>query len=193
LPCFAARIPNRPNGQSGKNLHLIGALFRRTANPAIKPRKPLVFFIEGIFRVAIIKHKRFSNMGTVAKLLYKKLVSCLALRAITSRIPRHPIVVQKNKNKYCVYPYACGICVPFSLHYVPGASFVPHTDSRYYITLSLQTYTSAPHNFREILISIPQATYIPFSHKLFPTHFQWCFLFSATSLPQNSLIFPTTH
>lgn len=57
--------------------------------------------------------------------------------------PHHPIVVQLIINSV-VYTCACGICVPFSLHYVPGAVFVPQTDSRYYITLSLQTYTSAP-------------------------------------------------
>jgi hypothetical protein len=72
------------------------------------------------------------------------------------------------------------------LHYVPGATFVPHTVSRYYITLSLQTYTSAPHSLREILISIPQATYIPFSHKLFSTHFQWYFYFLRSVYPKNS-------
>ncbi len=62
---------------------------------------------------------------------------------------------------------------------------VPHTDSRYYITLTLQSYTSAPRSLREILISIPQATFITFSHKLFSTHFQWYFLLPATSLPHN--------
>jgi hypothetical protein len=38
-------------------------MFRRTANPRIKPRKPLVFFIVGLFRAAIKKHKRFSKYG----------------------------------------------------------------------------------------------------------------------------------
>ena len=36
-----------PKGRAVSILHLIGALFRRTANTKIKPRKPLVFFIEG--------------------------------------------------------------------------------------------------------------------------------------------------
>lgn len=86
---------------------------------------------------------------------------------------------------------ACGKCIPFSLHYVLGAAFVPHTDSLYYIPLSLQTYTSAPHTFREILISIPQATYIPFSPKPFPTHFQWyIFIFCGESTPKTATIFP---
>jgi len=35
-------------------------------------------------------------MGTDVKLLYKQLVSCLALRAITTRIPHHPIVVAEK-------------------------------------------------------------------------------------------------
>lgn len=84
---------------------------------------------------------------------------------------------------------ACGICVSFSLHYIPGTAFVPHTDSRYYIPLSLQTYTSAPHSFREILISIPQATYIPFSHKLFSTHFQRYFYFLRRVYPKRTNLF----
>jgi len=51
-----------------------------------------VFFIEGLSRVAIIKHKRFSNMGAVVKLLAAACF-CIALRAITTRIPHHPLVV----------------------------------------------------------------------------------------------------
>jgi hypothetical protein len=138
------------------------------ANPILKPRKPLVFFIEGLFRVAIKKHKRFSNMGAVAKLLSAACFS-LALRAITTEFSPPPLICSRKikKSVFC-FSCACGICVPFSLHYIPGTAFVPHTDSRYYIPLSLQTYTSAPHSFREILISISQATCIPFSHKPSP-------------------------
>jgi hypothetical protein len=52
-----------PKGRAVSILHLIGALCRRTANPRIKPQKPLVFFIEGTFRATIKKHKRFSKYG----------------------------------------------------------------------------------------------------------------------------------
>ena len=73
MVCFisAASLPQQiaQSGRAASVLHLFGAMFRRTANPKLKPRKPLVFFIEGIFRVAIKKHKRFSNMGTDVKLL----------------------------------------------------------------------------------------------------------------------------
>jgi|GEM_PF-4423859 len=57
--------------------------------------------------------------------------------------------------------------------FVP-VGFVPRPN-QHFISPSLQTFTSAPHSFREILISIPQATFIPFSHKPFPSHFQWYF------------------
>lgn len=39
--------------------------------------------------------------------------------------------------------------------------------NQHYILSTLQAYTSAPHSLGEILISIPQATFIPFSPKLF--------------------------
>ena len=63
------------------------------------------------------------------------------------------------------YPCACGKCVPFRLHYVM-VSFVPQPN-QHFILPTLQAYTSAPHSLGVILISIPQATFIPFSPKLF--------------------------
>ena len=49
--------------------------------------------------------------------------------------------------------------------FVP-VGFVPQPN-QHYILPSLQAYTSALHSLGEILISIPQATFIPFSPKLF--------------------------
>ena len=41
----------------------------------------------------------------------------------------------------------------------------------------------------EILISIPQATFIPFSQKLFPTHFQWyIFIFCDELTPKTNIL-----
>jgi hypothetical protein len=45
------------------------------------PRKPLVIFIEGLFRVAMKITKGFQNRRTVVKLLLKQLESYSALRA----------------------------------------------------------------------------------------------------------------
>jgi hypothetical protein len=45
-------------------------MFRRTANPKIKPRKPLVFFIEGLSRAAIKKtQKVFKIRGQLSSSL----------------------------------------------------------------------------------------------------------------------------
>ncbi len=49
--------------------------------------------------------------------------------------------------------------------FVP-VGFVPQPN-QHFILPTLQAYTSAPHSLGEILISIPQATFIPFSPKLF--------------------------
>jgi len=49
--------------------------------------------------------------------------------------------------------------------FVP-VGFVPQPN-QHFILPTLQAYTSAPHSLGEILIPIPQATFIPFSPKLF--------------------------
>ena len=108
--------------------------------------------------------KGFQNMGTVVKLLSKQLVSISALCAISSISPP-PISCAVNKICRVDYPCACGKCVPFRRHFVP-VGFVPQPN-QHYILPTLQAYTSAPHSLGEILISIPQATFIPFSPKLF--------------------------
>ena len=108
--------------------------------------------------------KGFQNMGTVVKLLSKQLVSNSALCAISSISPP-PISCAVNKICRVDYPCACGKCVPFQLHFVL-VGFVPQPN-QHFILPTLQAYTSAPHSLGEILISIPQATFIPFSPKLF--------------------------
>jgi hypothetical protein len=90
----------------------------------------------------------------------------------TSRVPHHPSVVQKIKTFRVDYPCACGQCIHSSpLH------------SRNYVRSSLRTLTFhsafilcihlSTAQLREILISISQAQFIPFSPSPFPTHFQW--------------------
>jgi hypothetical protein len=108
--------------------------------------------------------KGFQNMGTVVKLLFKQLVSFSALCAISSISPP-PISCAENKICRVDFPCACGKCVPFRRHFVP-VGFVPQPN-QHFILPALQAYTSAPHSLGEILISIPQATFIPFSPKLF--------------------------
>ena len=56
------------------------------------PRKPLVIFIEGLFREAMKITKGFQNMGTDVKLLFKQLESYSALLAFP-QFPHHPLVV----------------------------------------------------------------------------------------------------
>ncbi len=56
-------------------------------------------------------------------------------------------------------------------------------------SLSLQAYTSAPLGLSKILISIPQATFIPFLPKPFPPLFQrYVFYFCEVSAPVNILL-----
>ena len=108
--------------------------------------------------------KGFQNMGTEVKLLFKQLDSLSALCAISSISPP-PISYAVNKICRVDFPCACGKCVPFRRHFVP-VGFVPQPN-QHFILPTLQAYTSAPHSLGEILIPIPQATFIPFSPKLF--------------------------
>jgi len=88
-------------------------------------------------------------------------------------------------------PCACSMWFPFSLHYVPGAAFVPHADPWYCIALSFQSYASAPHSFGSLLpfhctSSIKSVSHYPSS---FPTHFQWyVFHFCVELTPKNNIL-----
>lgn len=108
--------------------------------------------------------KGFQNMGTEVKLLSKQLVSISALCAISSISPP-PISCAVNKICRVDYSCACGKCVPFRRHSFRSVSYL--NPNQHFILPTLQAYTSAPHSLGEILISIPQATFIPFSPKLF--------------------------
>jgi hypothetical protein len=90
---------------------------------------------------------------------------------------------------------ACGKCVPFRFHFVPAScSFLtakPYTALLLHYKHTPQLRTASVVSF--LFHSASSINSV--SH--YPSHFQrisiGVFLFSATSLPQNNLIFPTTH
>jgi len=124
-------------------------------------------------------------MGTVAKLLYKQLISCLALRAITTRIPHRPSAVAVHSGNRVDFSYACGRC-KHSFPFRAGCQFVPHPPTRHCIPPSFFASTSAPRD-----ISIPFLTpYIPFQQSYpchFPTHFQRLPSFQRRVYPKTKL------
>ena len=75
----------------------------------------------------------------------QQLVSCFALRAFP-HFPHHPLVVQKINICRVDCPCACGKCVSFRLHFVPGSAVVPPL-TLHFILPTLQAYTSAPLGF----------------------------------------------
>ena len=103
-------------------------------------------------------------MGTAVKLLS---AACYLLSTPCNILNHSPPPISCAENKKCRVDCtcACGKCVPLQLHFVP-VGFVPQPN-QHFILPTLQAYTSAPHSLGEILISIPQATFIPFSPKLF--------------------------
>jgi hypothetical protein len=155
--------------QERKALHLIGALLGRTVNPRIKPRKPLVIFIEGQFREAMKITKGFQNMGTDVKLLFKQLESYSALRAISTRIPHHPLVVAVISGKrFLLHALAVGAFIPAPLrsgNYVRTSLRIP---TLHYACIPAST--SAPRGI-SILFLTP---YIPFLQS-YPCHFPMLF------------------
>jgi hypothetical protein len=103
-------------------------------------------------------------MGTAVKLLS---AACYLLSTPCNILNHSPPPISCAENKKCRVDCtcACGKCVPFRRHSFRSVSYL--NPNQHYILPSLQAYTSAPHSLGEILISIPQATFIPFSPKLF--------------------------
>ena len=79
--------------------------------------------------------------------------------------PHHPLVVQKTNIFRVLLSCACGICIPFQLHFVPGSAVVPPL-TLHFISPTLQAYTSAPHGFGKY--SFPFRKLI---HSVFPKPF----------------------
>jgi len=81
---------------------------------------------------------------------FQQLASCFSTSCNSSFSPP-PFSCAEKKHSGLVYPCACGICVPFRLHFVLGFLFVPHRETRHFILPSLQAFTSAPHSFGSLL------------------------------------------
>ena len=111
---------------------------------------------------------------------------CIVVRSANIRAtirPHHPLVVQKTKNIPGWFIHVLAVYAFFQAHYIPGTTFVPHSEPLHFISLSFHAFTSAPHSFGSLLpfhsaSSINSVTHYP-SH--FPTHFQRYVLFSAAS------------
>ena len=100
------------------------------------------------------------------------------------KISPPPISCAENKKHVVIcLPCACSIWFPFSLHSVPGAAFVPRADPWYFITLSFQSYTSAPRGFGKYSFPFRKLHSLAFSPSLFPRISNGMFFISATSLP----------
>ena len=108
------------------------------------PRKPLVIFIEGLFREAMKITKGFQYMGTDVKLLFKQLVSYLALRVIP-HFPHRPVVVAVTSgNRLLYHVLAVGAFIPAPLR------------SGNYVRSSLRTPTLHYAQHSCIHLSTPQ-------------------------------------
>ena len=100
-------------------------------------------------------------MGTVGKLLFKQLESYSALRAISTRIPHHPLVVAVSSGiRFIYHVLAVGTFIPFPFR--TGCQVRSSPTSRHCISPSFFVSTSAPRG-----ISIPFLTpYITFFQPL---------------------------
>ena len=170
-------------------------MFRRTANPRIMPRKPLVFFIEGLFRAAITKTQKVFKYGVRCQAPYSSLLLYSTSCNNHKNSPPPDSSCRKIKKSVLCFSCACGKCVPFRFHFVPAScSFLtakPYTALLLHYKHTPQLRTASVVSF--LFHSASSINSV--SH--YPSHFQrisiGVFLFSATSLPQNNLIFPTTH
>jgi hypothetical protein len=138
------------------------------------PRKPLVIFIEGLFRVAMKITKGFQNMGTDVKLLFKQLVSYSALRAISSISPP-PISCAENK----ICQLIVHVLAVNAFHFVSIRSgrFRTSTEPTLHFAYIASIHLITPR-LREILISISQAhSFVfpnPFSNAFPAVHIYFC-------------------
>jgi hypothetical protein len=100
--------------------------------------------------------------------------------------PHHPLVVQKTKNIPGWFIHVLAVSAFIPAHYIPGTTFVPHSEPLHFILLSFHAFTSAPHSFGSLLpfhsaSSINSVSHYPSS---FPTHFQrYVFIFCGEFAP----------
>lgn len=129
------------------------------------PRKPLVIFIEGLFREAMKITKGFQNMGTDVKLLFKQLVSYLALRAFP-HFPHRPLAVAViSGNRLLFHVLAVGTFIPAPLLRELRSYLTPNP----YAPLCLHSciHLSTPrhkYSFTHSIYSVPSVIPMPFSH-----------------------------
>ena len=118
------------SGRAVSLLHLNGALFRRTANSKIMPRKPYIIFIVGLFTGSNENYKRFSKYGDSSQAPFSSLIVFSALCAISSISPP-PISCAVNKICRVDYSCACGKCVPFRRHSFRSVSYLNRTNTSF--------------------------------------------------------------
>ena len=83
--------------------------------------------------------------------------------------PQPPISSAEINIFRVLWQCACGTCVPFQLHFVPGSAVVPPL-TLHFILPTLQAYTSAPHGLGKY--SFPFRKLI---HSVFPKPFSNAF------------------
>jgi hypothetical protein len=71
-----------------------------------------------------------------------------------------PISCAVNKNIPGWFIHVLAVSAFIAAHYIPGTTFVPHSEPLHFIPLSFHTHTSAPHSFGSPSLSIPQAPLI---------------------------------
>jgi len=121
----------------------------------------------------------------VCKIKGAKVISCFPTFG-TTIIPHHPLVVQKINILRVLLPCACGKCIHSGYISFRVLRSFRKTNSLRFPTLQFAFILCihlSTQRLREILISISQAPYIPFSPSPFTTHFQRYIFISATSLP----------
>ena len=105
-----------------------------------------------------------------------------------SIFPRHPLVVQKNKNIPGWFIHVLAVSAFIPAHYIPGTTFVPHFAPLHFIPLSFQVYTSAPHSFGTLLPFHSVGSIHAVSH--YPSHFltyfqRYVFIFYSELTPMK--------
>ena len=154
------------------------------ANPTIKPRKPHVIFIEGLFQVAMKIIKGFQNMGTYIKLL-SAACSLFSTSCISSFTPPPCNCSRKQKHSVFIYPCACGIYIPFKP--IPFQELRSFLTSNPYISFHFHFMYAPQHRTASVVsfLSIPQAPFIQSvtTQAISQRISSGMFLFSTTSYP----------
>jgi hypothetical protein len=180
---------NPPTNQSTHKqpvkLHFISQrLFHYTPNPPMlfSNAFPMVYFSY----CGESTPKETKRLSCRAVSLLHLIGECLGYRQYKSHNKTPPPISRAEKNIFRVlWPCACGICIPFQLHFVPGSAVVPPL-TLHFILPAFQAYTSAPHGFgkysfpfRKLMHSVfPK----PFSNALPTVYIFFCVEFAPINL-----------